>query len=204
MRRSLLVPATAAAALALVVPARAGAPAAQLTDQLGDANGANSQSIGLPVPGQSTSPASYGAADIVSVKLATVFKQVGRKKVPNGFTVTLQLSDAPATGVTYIVNAQVPSTCDGTNTSLSLNYLTYSAFGTSYADCQDSSDVSGASTTAMQLQVATDAAKHTITWTLDKLPKVGAKVTEVSANTSVFVVGVFDEAAGTGTFTYGK
>jgi len=202
MRRTPLALA-AAAVCALVLPAHA-APAPQLVDAVGDANGVNGQSIGLPLPGQSTSPASYGAADVVSVRMATVFKKVGRAKVAKGFTVTLQLADAPAQGVTYLVHAQVPSTCDGTNSDLTLNYLDYTATGANYADCQDPADTTGENKTDLMVDVVADASKHTITWTLDKLPKVGAKVGGVTANTSVFVLGVFDEAEGAGTFTYGK
>ena len=193
----------AAAACALVLPAHA-APAAQLTDVTGDANLVNGQAVGLPVPGQATSPASVGAADVVSVRMATVFKKIGRVKVAKGFTVTLQLADAPTNGVLYSVHAQVPASCDGTNTDLSLAYLEYGATRSNYAYCQDPSDATGANETDLLIDVHADTAKRTVTWTLDKLPKSGVKVTAVTANTSVFVLGVFDEAEGTGTFTYGK
>ena len=201
MRRTLVLAGTLAGLLALVAPAPA-APAPHVIDLAGDANGANGQAQGLPVPGTATAPASVGAADIVSVTLATVWRKVGSKKIANGFTVTMQLSEPPAQGIDYAVLAQVPSTCDGQRTHLSLNYLDH--FGASDSHVASCTDWSvGGAKTDMLLDVRADAAKKTVTWTLSKGLAKGAKVTSIKADTSVSAVGFFDEASGGKAFTYG-
>lgn len=202
MRRPALLAATAGGLLALAVPSPA-APAPQVTDLAGDANGVNSQSLGLPLPGTATAPASNGAADIVSVTFATAWKKLGSVKVPNGVTVTMTLSGAPAEGTAYAVHAVVPKTCDGEHTDLSLSYLEYGLTRANYAQCHDASEVDG-DVTEMLVEVTTDAARKTITWRLSKGIQKGAKVDSITADTSVFVLGVYDEATGSRAYTYGS
>ncbi|MBV9096866.1 MAG: hypothetical protein JO079_02310, partial [Frankiaceae bacterium] len=44
----------------------------------------------------------------------------------------------------------------------------------------------------------------TITWQIDPIFKAGTTITNINASTSVFVLGVFDEAKSSGVFKYGK
>lgn len=205
MRRHLVLAGTLAGLLALGAPAPAAPPAAptpHVTDLTGDANGVNGQAQGLPVPDTATEPASVGAADIVNVTFATIWKGVGRARRANGFTVTMQLSQAPAQGIAYAVLADVPSTCDGKRTILYLNYLDYlGASDAHIANCMDASV--GGATRNMLVNVKADLAKKTITWTLSKGLKNGAEVTSIKADTSILAVGFLDEASGGRPYTYG-
>ena len=105
--RSVLL--AAAAAVAVAAPHAAAAPKpVVVSDIAGDANGLNAQGFedDVPVPdnGTASGPASYAAADIVSVKWAST---IVRKKV-TGFTITLTLGAAPASGITYRVEHVTP------------------------------------------------------------------------------------------------
>jgi hypothetical protein len=110
MRIRLAALAAAAGLAAAVVPAHAATAKPQITDATGDANGINQQFPGLgPTPPQtSTAPADLASADITSVLFQTVFvtKKVKGKtvKVPNGFTITLNLAAAPGPNVFYRVS----------------------------------------------------------------------------------------------------
>lgn len=201
MRRSTVPVLTALVACgALAVPASAAAP--QLTDPLGDANGVNGQTIGLPVPSQST-PAGVAAADIVSAALSTTYKKVGKKQVPEGVRIVLTLAAAPQQGTVYNVNASVASGCDtGGGTVLSASYQDVGpGIVSSFVNCAPAGSTETTDVAAGEAVV--DAAKHTISWDVagDGL-KAGAVFEELTADTSVFVFGVYDEAKGDGTYTY--
>jgi hypothetical protein len=202
MRRHLVLAGAAAGLLSLALPSSA-APKPQLTDLVGDANGVNGQATGAPVPGVATAPADLAGADIVSVTMATVWKRIGSRKVPNGFSITMQLAGAPAELTTYNVSANVPGTCDGSNTQLTIGTWRNPAVEDHFANCGDPEDPTGASTD-VEADYAEDAAKHTITWTIAKGMKKGDKVVGLTASSSVFVLGVFDEASGAKPFTYGS
>lgn len=197
---------TAAALLAAAVPASAAKtppppPAPKglhFTDAAGDANGVNSQGFGLPVPSTSTSPLSVGGADIVGVDVVTLFKKVGKKQVPNGTALTLKLAAPVQAGVLFTITANVPSTCDGTDTVVQLGYG--GPGNTSLAVCQ-----APAGKTAPSIGTAeVDAAKTSITWTFDATLKPGQVMTDFSVTSSVFVFGVFDESLEAGPYTYAK
>lgn len=204
MRRCALVVLTVAGLLAVTVPSRAIEPAAQLIDATGDANGINGQRFGIPVPSTSTSPASDGASDIVSVRFATVFKKGGNRSVPIAFTVTMTLAAAPRTGVLYGVRARVPKTCDGAGTDLYLDYEDLGSTPVDSVSCSDPAAVGGASNDVAGGAAFVDAANHTITWTVDAGLKPGAVVDSLAADTSAFVLGLIDEATTTRTYVYGK
>ena len=96
MRRTLL--ATPLVGLGLRALPAGAATRPQVTDPIGDANGLNSQSIGLPVPSQATSPASVKGSDITSLALVTGYRKVGSRKVPRSVSLVLTLADTPAAG----------------------------------------------------------------------------------------------------------
>jgi len=202
MRHHVVLAGTAAALLALVLPTSA-APKPQLTDLAGDANGVNGQALGLPVPGVATAPASHAGADILSVTLATVWKKVGTRKRANGFSITLQLAAAPAEGTTYNISADVPGTCDGSGTHLTIGSWRNPLVENHFANCDSPGEDPTGTGTSVEADYAEDAAKHTITWTIAAGMAKGAKVLNVTAASSVFVLGVFDEASGSKPFTYG-
>ena len=201
MRRSTVpVLTTLIACGALALPASAaGGP--QLTDPTGDANGVNSQSIGLPVPSQTT-PAGVAAADIVSTSFTTTYKKVGKKQVPNGLRIVLTLAAAPQENTVYGVTATVPDGCDGkAGTDLSASYQLIAGVVSAFVTCGPHGS---AETTDIAMgDAVVDAAKKTITWDVsgDTL-EPGSVFEEIAADTSVFVVGVFDEAKGDATYTY--
>lgn len=199
--RRLTVPVLTALATcaALSLPASAAAP--QLTDPTGDANGVNSQSIGLPLPSQSA-PVGVAAADIVSTAFTTTYKKVGRKQVPHGLRIVLTLAAAPQENTVYGVTATVPDGCDGKGgTDLSASYQLIAGVVSGFVNCGPHGS---ADTTDIAMgDAVVDAAKRTVTWDVygDTL-KPGSVFEEIAADTSVFVVGVFDEAKGDASYTY--
>jgi hypothetical protein len=197
--KTLLVAASVLGALALPSEA-APAPKPQIVDTVGDANGLNGQAIGLPLPSVAT-PAGASMADIQSVRWSTVFKKVGRKRVARGMQVVLTLADAPQTGFYYSVGATVPATCDGAGTALVLTHVDEKASRVDTVSCQDNAT---ASSTNLGSDVVVDAAAHTITWTFDAGLKVGTRFTDLTAATSAFVVGVYDDAATATPYVYGR
>jgi hypothetical protein len=187
---------------ALTLPAEAArAPRPQIVDPVGDANGVNGQAFGLPVPSVST-PVDATMADILSVRFSTVFKKVGRKRVPKGMQVVMTLADAPQTGFYYAVSATVPKTCDGAGTTLALAHLDEKVTHVDTVSCEDTSNVG--STTNLGTDVVVDAAAHTVTWTFDPGLPVGTRFTDITADTSAFVVGVYDDAASATPYVYGR
>ncbi|MDX6198773.1 MAG: hypothetical protein QOJ79_1924 [Actinomycetota bacterium] len=200
-RRGLVSIALAAGVVALAVPSQA-AGGLTVTDAVGDANGLNSQALGLPVPSTSTAPADVAAADITSLAFKTVYRTVGGRRVPHGFTITLKLAAAPTEDVLYGLTADISSTCDGTNSTMQFGHQDLGPLSTDLAVCQQPAGSAGTAVDIGTTEV--DAAKQTITWTVNPDAPIGAKVTNIQATTSVFVLGVFDELTSPGTFVYGK
>lgn len=172
MRARLLLAATAAAAVAVSLPASAATPKPQVTDATGDANGVNGQGVATGGPSFS-SPASVAGADVVSVTFATTFKKVGTKKVPTGFTVALKLAAAPMSKVIYRVTA-VSSQC----TDLFFEYV---AAGSTVVRCPASDP------TKPDTEYKVPAAKvtgSTITWRIPATAiPVGSTFTNLSGTT---------------------
>lgn len=150
MKLRLLALAASAGVVAAVLPSHAAtAPKAQITDPTGDANGVNDQGVGAATVNVSA-PADDANADITSVVFATKYKTVtttktvvtkvkGKKvvkkvtvktQVPDGFTVTMNLSAAPDGNHAYDIDATHPL-CDGT---IDFTYSS-SAIGLNQVDC---------------------------------------------------------------------
>ncbi len=185
--------AVAATVLVLAHPAGAASKKFHIADAAGDANGVNGQGVGLPIPGTSTGPAQVAGADILGIDVTNRFKGSGKTRKPAGFDVVLHLA-APlqqGTVLTVTMNTSVP--CGDTST------IQLGAGTSSLAICQ-SSDPSKAGATVG----STEVVGNDVHWTIDNLFKAGTKVDSFYASTSVFVLGVFDEASGDGVFTYGK
>ena len=186
MRRTALCCSLVLAGL-LALPAHAATlpSSVSFTDQTGDANGLNSQGF-MPLSGQSTAPAELASADIVGVRVATLYK----KRKPYALSVTLTLAAAPDSVTDYIVNASVPDGCGG-GSRINLQYGGFGAFPSTVANCTDST-----SSAAIGLGPAqVDAAKHTITWLIDGSGfKKKGRVEELTALTTVLVAGYYDEA----------
>ena len=194
LSRLALTVATGAAVVLAAHPSSAAAKPFTITDPTGDANGLNSQGgFPLPVPNQST-PADLSGADITKVELATVFKKVGKKQVANGFDVTLRLAAPLQQGVLYTITMNTSRPC-GDSSVIQLGYSTESKLAT----CQAGS---GTAANIGTWAVAPD--QKSITWQLDNLFKAGTKIDTIRAWSSVFVLGVFDEATTDNVFTYGK
>jgi len=196
-RHRLALCAAAAAAIALGLPAGAAAPkpGLHISDPVGDANGINDQGTGLPVPSASTSPASLSGADITSIDLRTEFVGKGKRRTTSGFDVTLKLNAPLQKGVLITVTMNSSASCGGSNV-IQLGYGT-----SSLAVCQGPS---GSTTETKVGSYAASADGKSVTWFIGPIFKPGTKITNVAASTSVFVLGVFDEAASNGIFTYGK
>jgi hypothetical protein len=210
--RTRLIGLAAAAGLAVAAfPAHAAsAPKPQITDPAGDANGVNDQGLGLPVPSSAT-PIDNSGADITSVLFQTTFvtKKVKKKtvKVPSGFTVTLNLSAAPAVQTDFRVSA----TTAGCGSSGSVRF----EYSTSVAQTGGSADCFGLTTNTAYAGVTTAVKGSAITWTVPiKDFPVGTVFSGLNASTrSVFSVphapvGLtapqWDGAASGTTYTVGK
>lgn len=76
------------------------------------------------------------------------------------------------------------------------------AYGTSsLAICQSAA---GSTTNDTVGDWETSGDRTTITWHIAPIFKPGVKISKIYASTSVFVLGVFDEATSQGVFTYGQ
>lgn len=207
----------AQAAPSVVTPAKT-APTT-ITDQAGDANGINGEGFAT-VPAVATGPASAAGADILSISWQTLVKTTSPKAktgTPDGMKVVMTLSAAPMQQVIYRVTG---GTADCTTF-----WFTYSTFAdgktTSTLQHNCPGYVAPATSTSSTESIALDPPKiegKTITWTVPKslLPsgfKVGAQLTGLSGHARAYAgtsltggatVPLLDEAAGAGTFTYGK
>jgi len=189
------------ALVAAAFPSQAAPPRPYLSDVTGDANGVNSQKVSLPLPQTSTAPASVGRADIVSVTLSTLYRGSGRSKRANGLQITMRLAEAPADGVTYEWSTDWRGTCDGLRSTLSGYLLIAREVTTGSATC---TSADGSSSNDVLLDVQVDPVARTVTWrTRPTMPR-GARVESMTASTSVFVAGVYDEAWAAGAWSYGR
>lgn len=193
MRRLPALAVTTAALVLLAHPSGAAAKRFHIADLAGDANGVNGQGFGFPVPGQSTAPAQVSGADILGIDVTNRFKGSGKARKPAGFDVVVHLAAPLQQGVllTLTMNTSVP--CGDSST------IQLGAGTSSLAICQ-SSDPSKAGATVGSAEVD----GKDVHWTIDDLFKAGTKIDAFSATTSVFVLGVFDEAGSDAVFTYGK
>jgi len=217
MRTRLLTIAAAVGVAATMLPSHAAtapaAPKAQVTDPAGDANGINDQGAGLANVNVS-GPADDANADITSVLFATKYKTVTTTKtvvkvvkkkrvvtkvtvvtqVPDGFTVTMNLSAAPDGNHTYDVNATHP-TCSGTVD------FTYSGgpFGLNEVDCLDAADPTKITTLPGEAAVVGNA----VVWTIPAGAfAVGSAFGALTAETGAPLAAVLMDQAGDGTATY--
>jgi hypothetical protein len=191
------IPALATAAVALVVlahPSSAATKRFHIADPVGDANGVNGQGIGPGVPSRSTAPADLAGADITGIDLVNRFKGVGRARKPSGFDVTLRLAAPLQTGTVITVTMDTSVPCGGSSR------IQLGAGTSSLAICQ-SSKTGSAGATIGTTEVSPD--RKSITWSIDNLFRSGTRISGFYASSSVFVLGVFDEAASDATFTYG-
>ena len=193
MRVPALAAAAAVALLALAHPSGAATKPFHVADAAGDANGLNSQSIGLPVPSTSTGGAEVKGADILGLDITNQFRGSGKTRKPAGFKVVLHLA-APlqaGTVLTVTMNTSVPC---GPSSTIQLGAGT-----TNLAICQ-SEEPGGESTDIGTTQVV----GNDVVWDLVNVFKAGTKIDTIAASSSVFVLGVFDEASTEAVFTYGK
>jgi len=196
--RRLALAVAAAAVVTLTHPAGAAAPKSgdlHVTDPTGDANGANSQGFGLPLPSTSTSPASVAGADITSLDLKTLWVGKGKKRKAQGFFVIMKLAAPLQKGVLITVTMTTSMSCGDSNT-IQLGYGTEAL-----AVCQ-SSGTSTSNNTIGSSDISSDG--KTVTWQIDPVVRPGTTITDLYASTSVFVLGVFDESQSSGVFHYGK
>lgn len=194
-RLSLAVAALAVAALAHPAAA-AKSGALHVIDPAGDANGINGQGFGISAPSVSTSPASLSGADITKIDLVTNFVRKHKTRHAVGFDVVLKLAAPLQKGVLITVTMDTSVPCGDTST-IQL------AYGTSaLAVCQTPAGSSTSNDTIGDWEASDDGT--TITWHIAPIFKPGVKISNIYASTSVFVLGVFDEASSQGVFTYGK
>lgn len=171
-----------------------------LTDPTGDANGVNSQAVGLPLPSTSSSPASASGADLTTVTVTNLFKGKGRAAKPAGITVTLKTAGALQQGVNFVVTMDTSKPC-GDSSRVQLGYSNAPVVNSQLAICQ-SAAAGGTSTTIGSVEA--DTAKGVITWTLDGSAfSKGTTISNFDASSTVFVVGVFDELHSDAVFRYG-
>jgi hypothetical protein len=169
----------------------------------GDANGLNSQGIGLPIPATATPPVSLAGADITRLDVVTRYRTVKGKRIPRATVVTLSLAGPVQAGVNFVITANVGGggTCDDTNKRIQLGYqVVGSQYESALAICQTPSATN--SETIGYLEV--DAAKGKISWVLEMGQKPGHTLTDFAVSSTVFVAGVFDEFNPRGTFTYAR
>lgn len=199
MRRTPALVASLLTAAAIAHPAGAATPPGlHVADLLGDANGVNSQDLGLPLPATST-PAAVKPLDIAGFDVVNLFKGKGKTRKPAGFTFRLRFAGPLQDGVNVTVTMATSTPC-GESSTIQLGYQKTPALTNALAICQ-SADPSGSSTTIGATEVAADGTS--ITWTMDKVLPARTAITDFSASTSVFVVGVFDELTSDRTFVYG-
>lgn len=224
MKLRLITFAASAAVIAAVLPGHAAsapaAPKPQITDTAGDANGINDQGAGAATVNVS-GPADDTNADITSVLFATKFKTVTTTKtvttivkkkkvtkkvtvktrVPDGFTVTLNLSAAPDGNHSYDVEG-THSICDGT---VDFTYST-GPLGLNEVDCLGNIDPTNPTGALDFSTFAGDAAVvgNSIVWTIpaNTFPN-GSMFTDLFAQTEISPTldPVMDQA-GDGSATY--
>ena len=195
-RHRLALAVATALAVGLTHPAGAAAPKPGLhvSDPAGDANGLNGQGFGAPIPSRSTSPATVSGADITGIDFRTVWVGKGKKRKPFGFDVTMKLAAPLQKGVTIVMTMETSVPCGETNV-IQVGYGT-----SSLAVCQTNGGTANDDIGTW----SASADGTSITWSIDPVVKAGTTITNIAASTTVFVLGVFDEASSTGVFRYGK
>jgi len=194
-RRMALAIAAAAIAIGAHPAGAATKPGLHITDAVGDANGINGQGFGAPVPSQSTSPASVAGTDITRIDLVTRFVGKGKHRKADGFDVILKLAGKLQQGTVITVTMDTSWPC-GDSSIIQLGY------GTSKLAVCQSAPGSTTNDTIGSYDASTDLT--TITWSIEPVFKPGTTITNIYASTSVFVLGVFDEASSSKVFTYGR
>ena len=181
-----------------------------ITDQAGDANAVNGEGF-TTVPATAT-PAQDAGADILSISWQTLVKN----RALGGMQVVMTLSAPPQTQTIYRATGGT-SDC----TTFQFNYAAFAdgATATSLQDnCPGFTPSSATSTTETVKLSPAVISGNTITWTLPKnlVPagfKPGAALTGLGGHTRLYAgtsltggatVPQLDEAAGPGTFIYGK
>src|SRR5579885_3210438 len=217
MRTRLLTLAAAAGVVATMLPGHAAtavaAPKPQIVDPAGDANGINDQGFGL-AKASFSGPADDANADITSVLFATKYKSVTATKtvvkvvkkkkvvttvtvvtqVPDGFTVTMNLSAAPDGNHTYDVNAAHPS-CSG---NLDFTYST-GPTGLNEVDCIDGSDPTKITALPGEAAVVGNA----VVWTIPAAAfPVGSVFSDLTGQTGTPLAAVVMDRAVDGTASY--
>ncbi len=206
--------AVAALALAAGTTAHAAAPTFKpvtITDPAGDANGINGQGT-EDVPSTST-PSDYSGGDIVSIAWVTN----GTKSKPTGFTVTMTLSGAPAKNTIYRVTT---ATADCSTFWLNYSDMVDGAItGSLQHNCPGFTGANPTSSSeSVKLGDGVTVKDKTITWTvpasvIPSAVKPGTAITSLSGHTRFYAgtsisggatVPQIDEAAGDGTYVYGK
>lgn len=206
---------------AAALPASAAPKPVKITDLAGDANAINGQGFSTAVPATSTAPAQVAGADILSISfltMTTTQKVKGKTvTVPNGLQVTMTLAAPPQVNVLFRATP-VPAGC--------------STFSLSYSKLADGGETSGLrhNCPGFVKDLPTDtyedagvdsavASGSTITWKMRAKKALPAAVVPgtvfktLSGHTRFYAgttttggatVPALDEAAGAGTFTYGK
>ena len=207
----------ALAAIGLLAVVGTGASAAPapfkavaITDAAGDGNALNGQ--GLTDAPSTATPANYSGGDIVGISWVTN----GTKAKPNGFTVTMTLSAAPGPSTIFRVTTATAE--------CSTFWLNYSATADGKLtqslqhNCPGFVSASATGTTESVTLANVVVKDKTIVWTVkaSELPKAvvaGTTLTELSGHTRFYAgtgatggatVPMIDEAAGDGSFVYGK
>lgn len=208
MRTRALALAAAAAVIGFTIPSHAAAAKPQITDPAGDGNAINDQGAGAPVP-SATTPTEYAGGDIKSVLFKTTLVKKGKKKVPNGFTVTMTLGGAPGPQTDYRITAHIPS-CDAAGGEVRFQYDTPAAGSVGGAQCYSTT-----ATTPMPITTTSVTVKgSTIVWTLpaNAVP-AGTTFTTLDASTRMLFPGApsprsvtapaVDVASSNASYTYG-
>jgi hypothetical protein len=210
MRARLLTTSAALAVAALALPSHAATARPQITDATGDGNAINDQGLGVArVPEQKT-PSEYSGGDIKSVVFKTILVKKGKRMVPNGFTVTMNLAGAPGPQTDYRITAHTAN-CDAAGGEVRFQYDTPAAGPAGGAQCYSTT-----ATKPMPIATSKVAVRGTsIVWTLPaKAVPVGTGFTNLAASTRVVFPGspsprsatapAVDVANGTAIYVYGK
>ncbi|MDQ1685108.1 MAG: hypothetical protein QOC82_1845 [Frankiaceae bacterium] len=217
----LLTLAASIGVVATMLPGQAATPAAahpQITDATGDANAINNQGFGIGPDVNVSAPADDANADITSVLFATKFKTVTTTKtvttivkkkkvtkkvtvktqVPDGFTVTMNLSAAPDANHAYDVYATHPL-CDG---QIDFTYST-GELGLNEIDCIPADPTS---TDIASFGGEASVVGNSVVWTVPAGAFAnGTSFSELSAQTATAALTpIMDTASGSATYKVGS
>src|SRR3954447_5090605 len=185
MRARLLTFGAAVVVATLALPSHAATAKPQITDATGDGNAVNDQGLGVVrVPEQKT-PSEYSGGDIKSVVFQTVFVKKGKRKVPNGFTVTMNLADAPGPQTDYRITAHTAG-CDAAGGEVRFQYDTPAAGAAGGAQCYSTTATSPMPITTTKVAVRGSS----IVWTLPaKAVPAGTAFGNLAASTRMVFPG---------------